>query len=99
MVNSISTKLGAFAFLFFILSTIYSSLYFVKGFLKIKEYLSTRSTYRYEPLEKYFKGDTKMEQYISKNKNRTYMYQQVVWYILDGLPIYILEPRPNTSKN
>jgi hypothetical protein len=33
------------------------------------------------------------------SKKRAFMYEQVVWHIIDSLPIYVLESRPNSSKS
>ena len=95
--DSISTKFGHFTFTMFLLSALCGTLYFAKGFLKIKAYSSLRVKHRYEPLFHFFKDDSLIDEYIETHKNRSNMYKQVVWNIIDGLPIYVLESRPNSS--
>ena len=93
-----SIKFDYFVLFFFILSAVYGSLYFVKELLFINGPLATQSDNRYAPLIKYFGSSQQILDYVSNNEKRSYMYKQVVWHLVDGLPIYIVEPRPNSSN-
>ena len=93
-----SIKFGCFVLFFFILSAVYGSLYFIKELLFINGPLITHSDNRYTPLIKYFGSSQQISDYISNNEGKPYMYKQVVWYLIDGLAIFVLEPRPNSSN-
>jgi hypothetical protein len=90
-------NLGCFLVSFFILSALYGTLYFAMDYLKRKGPISELTSTRYDTLEKYFPGSPHILEYISDNKNRGRMYNKLIWHLIDGLPYYSLEPRPNTS--
>jgi len=92
-------KFGHFLVFFFILSTLYGTLYFTRDYFRRKGPITERTLNRYAPLEKYFKDFSQILEYISDNEDRGRMYEKVVWHLVDGLPFYSLEPRPNTSTS
>ncbi len=97
MVNSPATRLGHYTLLLFLLSACLGSFFFVKGFLKIKEYLPNRADTRFSPLSAAFPNSTEVADYIRTHANRSLLYRQVVWLIIDMMPIYMIRPNPATT--
>ncbi len=95
--GSAGTRLGNYVLLLFLLSACFGSLFLVKGFLKIKDYLPTRAESRFLPLESFFPNNSDIADYIQSHRNRSFLYRQVLWYIIDMLPIYVVRPNPDTS--
>jgi hypothetical protein len=96
---SISNKIGNVTIFFLILSAGFGTLYYVNEFVKMGGLLTTRTINRYDLLKKYFSDSALMKEYIVNNENRLNMYDQVVWHIIDSLPIRVIEPRPNSSMS
>ncbi len=99
MVNSESTRLGHYTLLLFLISACLGSFFFVKGFLKVKDYLPNRADTRFSPLEAALGNTSEVQRYILTHQNRSPLYQQVVWLIIDMMPIYMVKPNPGTKLN
>lgn len=91
-----STKIGHFLLFIFALTTCFGFFYFVKGFLKVKDMLPNRANFRFDPLKTYFPDSPEINEYITKSTNRPLLYKQVLWLLIDMLPIYVVKPNPNT---
>jgi len=98
MQYSLSAKTGYLVLFFFIFSAAFGTLYYVSGFIKTEGLITTRTTHRYAPLERYFNDSPIMMEWIKNNKNRPNMYEQVVWHIVDSLAIRIIDPGPNSGS-
>ena len=99
MEYSLSAKTGYLTLFFFILSAAFGTLYYVSDFVKMKGLITTRTTHRYAPLERYFNDSPIMMEWIENNKNRPNMYKQVVWHIIDSLAIRVIDPGQNLRSH
>lgn len=73
-------------------------MFFIRGFLKSKEYIDLRTHDRYDLIKSNCTPSPALTQYIESHVNRTAQYKQVYWLIIDALPIYVLRFNPQTSK-